>query len=79
MPWWSTLPNSSDGAARRTGEAAERNARNWSGTSTAGRAYWALLGPGVQLRRTDFNVDEYLRSRHGDADAIAVFAPREGR
>ncbi|WP_328851356.1 metallophosphatase family protein [Micromonospora globbae] len=62
-------------------------------------AYWALLGPGVQLRRTDFDVDaacaqvaaestfpgaaefadEYLRSRHSDADALAVFAPRDGR
>ncbi|MEV6375864.1 metallophosphoesterase family protein [Micromonospora musae] len=62
-------------------------------------AYWALLGPGVQLRRTDFDVeaacarvaaestfpdaagfaDEYVRSRHSDADALAVFAPRDGR
>lgn len=62
-------------------------------------AYWALLGPGVQLRRTDFDVDaacarvaaestypdaagfadEYLRSRNSDADALAVFAPRDGR
>ncbi|MER7439246.1 metallophosphoesterase family protein [Micromonospora avicenniae] len=62
-------------------------------------AYWALLGPGVQLRRTDFDVDaacarvaaestypdaagfadEYLRSRHSDSDALAVFAPRDGR
>ncbi|TYB98015.1 metallophosphoesterase family protein [Micromonospora sp. WP24] len=62
-------------------------------------AYWALLGQGVQLRRTDFDVeaacarvaaestfpdaagfaDEYVRSRHSDADALAVFAPRDGR
>ncbi|MFC3503224.1 metallophosphoesterase family protein [Micromonospora krabiensis] len=62
-------------------------------------AHWALLGPGVQLRRTDFDVDaacarvaaestfpdaagfadEYLRSRHSDTDALAVFAPRDGR
>jgi predicted phosphodiesterase len=61
--------------------------------------YWALLGPGVQLRRTAFDVDaacarvaaesdfpdaaewadEYLRSRHSDADALAVFGPRDGR
>ncbi|MEH0969825.1 metallophosphoesterase family protein [Micromonospora sp. CPCC 205546] len=62
-------------------------------------AYWALLGPGVHLRRTAFDVDaacarvaaesgfpdaagwadEYLRSRHSDATALAVFAPRDGR
>lgn len=62
-------------------------------------AWWALLGPGVQLRRTAFDVDaacarvaaeslfpdaaawadEYLRSRHSDADALAVFGPRDGR
>ncbi|MEU5946524.1 metallophosphoesterase family protein [Micromonospora sp. NPDC047465] len=62
-------------------------------------AFWALLGPGVHLRRTRFDVDaacarvaaesgfpdaaewadEYLRSRHCDADALAVFAPRDGR
>ncbi|MGW1059551.1 metallophosphoesterase family protein [Micromonospora rubida] len=62
-------------------------------------ADWALLGPGVQLRRTAFDVDaactrvvaesgfpgaaawadEYLRSRHSDADALAVFGPRDGR
>ncbi|GAA2714764.1 metallophosphoesterase family protein [Micromonospora olivasterospora] len=62
-------------------------------------AWWALLGPGVQLRRTPFDVDaacarvaaesaypdaaawadEYLRSRHSDADALAVFGPRDGR
>ncbi|MGB2569322.1 metallophosphoesterase family protein [Micromonospora citrea] len=62
-------------------------------------AYWALLGPGVQLRRTGFDVDaacarvaagsdfpeaadwadEYLRSRHGDLDALAAFGPRDGR
>ncbi|ATO16021.1 YfcE family phosphodiesterase [Micromonospora sp. WMMA2032] len=62
-------------------------------------AWWALLGPGVQLRRTPFDVDaacariaagstfpdaaawadEYVRSRHSDADALAVFGPRDGR
>ena len=62
-------------------------------------AWWALLGPGVQLRRTGYDVDaacarvaaesgfpdaaewadEYLRSRHSDADALAVFGPRDGR
>ncbi|MFG1840840.1 metallophosphoesterase family protein [Micromonospora sp. NPDC049175] len=62
-------------------------------------AYWALLGPGVQLRRTRFDVDaacarvaagstfpaaaewaeEYVRSQHSDAEALAVFAPRDGR
>ncbi|MFG2110553.1 metallophosphoesterase family protein [Micromonospora chersina] len=62
-------------------------------------AWWALLGPGVQLRRTAFDVDaacarvaaesdfpdaaawadEYLRSRHSDADALTVFGPRDGR
>ncbi|MFI2661770.1 metallophosphoesterase family protein [Micromonospora carbonacea] len=62
-------------------------------------AHWALLGPGVELRRTAFDVDaacarvaaesgfpdaagwadEYLRSRHSDAEALTVFAPRDGR
>ncbi|MGV9805447.1 metallophosphoesterase family protein [Micromonospora chersina] len=62
-------------------------------------AWWALLGPGVHLRRTAFDVDaacarvaaesgfpdaaawadEYLRSRHSAADALAVFGPRDGR
>jgi predicted phosphodiesterase len=62
-------------------------------------AWWALLGPGVQLRRTGYDVaaacarvaaestypdaaewaDEYLRSRHSDADALAVFGPGDGR
>ncbi|KIR62688.1 MULTISPECIES: metallophosphoesterase family protein [Micromonospora] len=62
-------------------------------------ADWALLGPGVQLRRTAFDVDaacarvaaesdfpdaagwadEYLRSRYSDAEALAVFGPRDGR
>ncbi|MFC4146746.1 metallophosphoesterase family protein [Micromonospora mangrovi] len=62
-------------------------------------AWWALLGPGVQLRRTRFDVDaacarvaagsgfpgaaewadEYLRSRHSDLDALAVFGPGDGR
>ncbi|MFE9201065.1 metallophosphoesterase family protein [Micromonospora sp. NPDC007230] len=62
-------------------------------------AWWALLGPGVQLRRTGYDVDaacarvvaesgfpdaaewadEYLRARHSDAEALAVFGPRDGR
>lgn len=62
-------------------------------------AWWVLLGPGVQLRRTPYDVDaacarvaaesafpdaaawadEYLRSRHSDLDALAVFGPRDGR
>ncbi|WP_406039960.1 metallophosphatase family protein [Micromonospora sp. NBC_00898] len=62
-------------------------------------AWWVLLGPGVQLRRTGYDVDaacarvaaesgfpdaaewadEYLRSRHSDLDALAVFAPADGR
>lgn len=62
-------------------------------------AWWALLGPGVQLRRTRYDVDaacarvvaesgfpdaaawadEYLRSRNSDAEALAVFGPRDGR
>ncbi|MFC4019733.1 metallophosphoesterase family protein [Micromonospora sp. GCM10011542] len=62
-------------------------------------AWWALLGPGVQLRRTLFDVDaacarvaaestfpdavawadEYLRFQYSDAEALAVFAPRDGR
>ncbi|SCG76148.1 metallophosphoesterase family protein [Micromonospora humi] len=62
-------------------------------------AWWALLGPGVQLRRTRYDVDaaadqvvagsgfpeaaawvdEYLRGRYSDLDALAVFGPRDGR
>jgi predicted phosphodiesterase len=62
-------------------------------------AWWALLGSGVQLRRTRYDVDaacarlaaesafpdaaawadEYLRARHSDAEALAVFGPRDGR
>ncbi|WP_285791195.1 metallophosphoesterase family protein [Micromonospora sp. NBRC 101691] len=62
-------------------------------------AHWALLGPGVQLRRSGFDLDaacarvaaesaypaaaawadEYVRSRHDDAEALTVFAPRDGR
>jgi len=62
-------------------------------------AHWALLGPGVTLRRTEFDVpaaaaavaqgsgypgiaewaDYYLNSRAGDAEALAAFAPRDGR
>jgi hypothetical protein len=62
-------------------------------------AHWALLGPGVQLRRTWYAIpaacervaadsgfpaaaewaEEYLHSRHTDADALAAFGPRDGR
>ncbi|MEH0934425.1 metallophosphoesterase family protein [Micromonospora psammae] len=62
-------------------------------------AWWALLGPGVQLCRTPYDVDaacarvaaesdfpdaaewadEYLRSRHSDADALTAFGPWDGR
>jgi predicted phosphodiesterase len=62
-------------------------------------AHWALLGPGAQLRRTEFDLDEacarvatessypdagewadyFLRARATDAEALAAFAPRDGR
>jgi predicted phosphodiesterase len=62
-------------------------------------AHWALLGPGVDLRVTEFDLDRecariaaessypdarqwadyYVRSAASDADAIAVFGPRDGR
>jgi putative phosphoesterase len=62
-------------------------------------AHWALLGPGVQLRRTRFDAaaararliaesgypdaaawaDDYITSSAGDAEAIEVFGPRDGR
>ncbi|MEU3688434.1 metallophosphoesterase family protein [Streptomyces narbonensis] len=62
-------------------------------------AHWALLGPGVELRTTDFDVqaavarvgrdssypdaaewaDYFLHARASDADALAAFAPRDGR
>lgn len=62
-------------------------------------AHWALLGPGVGLRTTDFDVeaaitqategssypeitqwaDYFIRARATDADALAVFGPRDGR
>jgi predicted phosphodiesterase len=62
-------------------------------------AHWALLGPGIQLRRTEFDLDAacariaagsgyadaaewadyFVRSRAGDAEAIATFGPRDGR
>ncbi|MEV0001360.1 metallophosphoesterase family protein [Micromonospora sp. NPDC050980] len=60
-------------------------------------AWWALLGPGVQLRRTRYDVDaaarvvagsgypaaarwvdEYLRGRYSDLDALTAFGPRDG-
>jgi putative phosphoesterase len=61
--------------------------------------HWALLGDGVSLRRTRFDVDAacariavesgypeaadwadyFVRSRASDADALRVFAPRDGR
>ncbi|GHG95927.1 metallophosphoesterase family protein [Streptomyces lanatus] len=62
-------------------------------------AHWALLGPGVELRRTPLDVpaavarvaaesayeqaaewaDYFLAARATEADAFAVFAPRDGR
>ncbi|UVS80538.1 phosphodiesterase [Actinokineospora sp. UTMC 2448] len=62
-------------------------------------AHWALLGPGVDLRRTRFDIDQaiatitrdcdyddieewadyYLHARATDAEAIAVFGPKDGR
>ncbi|MCI4063154.1 metallophosphatase family protein [Micromonospora sp. R77] len=62
-------------------------------------AWWALLGPGVQLRRTRYDVDaaaariaagsafpeaaqwvdEYLRGRYSDLDALDTFGPGDGR
>ncbi|MFE2385312.1 metallophosphoesterase family protein [Streptomyces misionensis] len=62
-------------------------------------AHWALLGPGVELRTTHFDLqaaatrlgqdssypditewaDYFLHARATDADALAAFAPRDGR
>ncbi|WP_330172209.1 metallophosphatase family protein [Streptomyces sp. NBC_01498] len=62
-------------------------------------AHWALLGPGVELRTTHFDLDAaaarlgrdsscpgitewadyFLHARATDADALATFAPRDGR
>jgi predicted phosphodiesterase len=62
-------------------------------------AHWALLGPGVQLRRTEFDAaaacaqitaasgypdaagwaDYFVHARATDAEALAAFAPRDGR
>ncbi|GII54070.1 phosphoesterase [Planotetraspora thailandica] len=62
-------------------------------------AHWALLGPGVELRATEFDIesavsqvsqdssypeiaewaDYFLHARATDADALAAFAPRDGR
>ncbi|MEU4798313.1 metallophosphoesterase family protein [Streptomyces sp. NPDC023327] len=62
-------------------------------------AHWALLGPGVELRTTHFDLraaaaqlsressypgitewaDYFLHARASDADALAAFAPRDGR
>ncbi|MEV6166187.1 metallophosphoesterase family protein [Streptomyces sp. NPDC052052] len=62
-------------------------------------AHWAVLGPGVELRTTDFDIeaattqlcqdssypeivewaDYFLHARATDADALAAFAPRDGR
>lgn len=63
-----------------------------------GGAHWALLGPGVELRRTPYDIegacatltasgcpgiegwlDAYVRQTFGDAEALAVFGPRDGR
>jgi Calcineurin-like phosphoesterase superfamily domain len=61
-------------------------------------AHWAVLGPGVELRRSTYDVeaacavlrtggypdieewlDAYVRQSFGDAEALAVFGPRDGR
>ena len=62
-------------------------------------AHWALLGAGVELRVTEFDLDKacarvtaesgypdaaewadyYIRSAASDAEALAVFGPRDGR
>jgi len=62
-------------------------------------AHWALLGPGVQLRRTPFDAaaacariaaesgypdaaewaDYFVPARATDTEALAAFAPRDGR
>lgn len=62
-------------------------------------AHWALLGPGVELRTTNLDIqsaitrisedssypgitewaDYFLHARASDADALAAFAPRDGR
>lgn len=61
-------------------------------------AHWALLGPGVELRTTRYDVaaacrtlaaggypgieqwlDAYVRQTFSDAEALAVFGPRDGR
>ncbi len=62
-------------------------------------AHWALLGPGVQLRRTEFDAaaacaqitaesgypdaagwaDYFVHARATDTEALAAFAPRDGR
>ncbi|WP_030879816.1 metallophosphoesterase family protein [Streptomyces sp. NRRL S-1868] len=62
-------------------------------------AHWALLGPGVELRTTHFDLrvaatqlspvssypgiaawaDYFLHARATDAEALAAFAPRDGR
>lgn len=62
-------------------------------------AHWALLGPGVELRTTHFDLqaaadqlrrhssypeitewaDYFLNARATDAEALAAFAPRDGR
>ncbi|MGX1758142.1 metallophosphoesterase family protein [Streptomyces lydicus] len=62
-------------------------------------AHWALLGPGIDLRTTHFDIeaavtqvrressypdiaawaDYFLHARATDADALEIFAPRDGR
>ncbi|MFD3659495.1 metallophosphoesterase family protein [Streptomyces sp. NPDC058659] len=62
-------------------------------------AHWALLGPGVELRTTSYDLqaaatrlgqdspypdiaewaDYFLNARATDAEALAAFAPRDGR
>ena len=49
-------------------------------------AHWAMLGPGIQLRATESTypeaaefADYFLNARAGDAEALRVFGPRDGR
>jgi hypothetical protein len=38
----------------------------------AGSAYWALLGPDVELRRTEYALDEAVRRYRASGDPLAV-------
>jgi predicted phosphodiesterase len=63
-----------------------------------GGAHWALLGPGVELRETPYDIaaacatlcahgypgieewlDAFVRQTYSDAEALALFGPRDGR